>query len=224
VRPRRLDVTPALRARRREFAIGEIARTATQLFAERGFHEVTVEEIAGAAQISPRTFFRYFPAKEDVVLEDARRVRQRLADAFAGRPVDEPPITALRNAYLATSTVLPRHRSTVVRHSRVWRAVPSLVARANGEAVLGNDAIVQQLGARMGVDPAVDERPAVIAAAMAAAAVTAFNRWVDGGGRGNPAVAVGDALALLDGGLAGQDLARRDVAGSAATRGHSRRR
>jgi AcrR family transcriptional regulator len=176
------------------------------LFAERGFHAVTVEEIAEAAEISPRTFFRYFPAKEDVVLLEQRRIQQRLVDAFAARPADEPPITALRNAYLATSDVPANRRKAVLQHNRVRLEVPAILARGYGEDIAGNEAIIAGLATRMGVEPAHDPRPAIAAAVMAAAAATAFDRWVRTAGRGNPSDAVGAALAMVESGLQSLDI------------------
>ncbi|MSV79118.1 MAG: TetR family transcriptional regulator [Actinobacteria bacterium] len=190
---------------RRAFAASEIARTAMALFAERGFHAVTVEEIAEAAEISPRTFFRYFPAKEDVVLLEQRRMQERLVDAFTARPTEEPPITALRNAYLATSDVPANRRKAVLQHNRVRLDVPAILARGYGEDVFGNDAIVDALASRMGVDSVHDSRPAIAAAVMAAAAATAFDRWLRTTGRGNPADAVGVALAMVESGLRSMD-------------------
>ncbi|MDO8361687.1 MAG: TetR family transcriptional regulator [Actinomycetota bacterium] len=186
---------------RRAFAASEIAHKAMALFAERGFHAVTVEEIAEAAEISPRTFFRYFPAKEDVVLLEQRWIHQRLVDAFAARPAEEPPITALRNAYLSTSDVPAHRRQSVLHLNRVRLEVPSILARGYGEDLLANEPIISGLAARMGVDPADDPRPAIAAAAMAAAAATAFDRWVRSGGRGNPADAVGAAIAMVESGV-----------------------
>lgn len=186
---------------RRAFAADEIARTAMSLFAERGFHNVTVEEIAEAAEISPRTFFRYFPAKEDVVLLEQRRMQQRLVDVFADRPDHEPAITALRNAYLSTSDVAPNRRKAVLLHNRVRLDVPSILARGFGEDVIGNESITTEMARRMRLDPERDPRPAIAAAAMAAAASIAFDRWVRAGGRGNPADTVGEALAMVEHGL-----------------------
>ena len=190
---------------RRAFAASEIARTAMALFADRGFHAVTVEEIAEAAEISPRTFFRYFPAKEDVVLLEQRRMQERLVDAFTARPAEESPITALRNAYLATSDVPANRRKAVLQHNRVRLDVPAILARGYGEDVFGNDAIVDALASRMGVDPTHDPQPAIAAAVMAAAAATAFDRWLRTTGRGNPADAVGVALAMVESGLRSMD-------------------
>jgi AcrR family transcriptional regulator len=190
---------------RRAFAADEIARKAMALFAERGFADVTVEEIAQAAEISPRTFFRYFPGKEDVLLLDQRRIHQRLIDAFADRPDDEPPITALRNAYLLTSDVPPHRRKAVLQHGRVLREVPSIRARSLGEDVVGNERIIAMVADRMGVDPAHDVRPAIAAVAMAGAAATAYDHWVRTGGRGNLADAVRSALSMVETGLAALD-------------------
>ena len=65
-----------IRQRRREFTADEIERVAIELFAVRGFDTVTVDEIAEAAGISARTFFRYFPTKAHVVRAHQRRLRR----------------------------------------------------------------------------------------------------------------------------------------------------
>jgi AcrR family transcriptional regulator len=59
-----------LRARRRRRTQDLVIDTALRMFVAKGFDAVTVEEIAAAAEISPRTFYRYFPAKEDVLVAD----------------------------------------------------------------------------------------------------------------------------------------------------------
>src|ERR1700757_2546143 len=100
----------SLQAARRQDTASEIARVAIRLFAARGFDAVTVDEIATEVGISARTFFRYFGSKEDVVLQFQRRLNERLIDAFEAQPADEGAVTALRNAYISTSTVAPEDR------------------------------------------------------------------------------------------------------------------
>jgi Bacterial regulatory proteins, tetR family len=67
---------------------------ALALFDENGFEETTVEDIATAVGISSRSFFRYFPVKEDVVLGDAMPIGDVVRDALATRPVRASPVSA----------------------------------------------------------------------------------------------------------------------------------
>lgn len=77
-----------------------IAEAASRLFAERGYEETTIADIAEAADVSPRTFFSYFPSKDDVVFaemdERISQVRRRVAD----RPAGETPLQTMRTSSL----------------------------------------------------------------------------------------------------------------------------
>jgi AcrR family transcriptional regulator len=198
-------VTETLQDRRRRYIRADISQTAMQLFAERGFAEVTVEEIALAAGISPRTFFRYFATKDEVVLRYERRLRERLEQALAARPDDEGPVAALRNAYLVTSTTAPEDRESVAMQSRVLRLAPSLRRRAHSERTSDLGPLVVLVAKRMRVDPERDPRPETIVAAMSGVASAAYQRWVDRGGHGNPADHIGAALSLVESGFSALD-------------------
>jgi AcrR family transcriptional regulator len=84
-----------LRERRQQQTLLEISSAAVDLFAERGFSEVTVEEIARAAGVSLRTFHRYFPSKEHAVCPVLDAGWKAFMDAFAARPGDEPVLDGL---------------------------------------------------------------------------------------------------------------------------------
>src|ERR1700742_4191293 len=81
-------------ARRRARVAFEIERAALNLFATRSPDEVTVEDIAQAAGISRRTFFRYFPSRDDVLAALPMRHVARLCDRFATRPAEEGVLDA----------------------------------------------------------------------------------------------------------------------------------
>lgn len=87
---------PGLRERKKAKTRASIQEHALRLFREHGYDETTVEQIADAAEVSPSTFFRYFPTKEDVVLYDP--FDPVLIEAFLARPPGEAPIPALRAA------------------------------------------------------------------------------------------------------------------------------
>lgn len=88
-----------LRDRARRAVRTEIAEVAFALFVERGFEQTTVDDIAVAAGLSRRSFFRYFPSKEDTVLGFLYELGHQLADAVAARPAEEDPWTALRAGF-----------------------------------------------------------------------------------------------------------------------------
>ena len=81
-----------LRARKRERARRHVEAVALRLFAEQGYEATTVQQIAEVAEVGPRSFFRYFASKEDVLLGDVRRLAGTLPDRLrvegALRPAD----------------------------------------------------------------------------------------------------------------------------------------
>ncbi len=87
---------PTLRDHARGAVRDEVMRQAWPLFAEQGFEATTVDQIADAAGMSRRTFFRYFAGKDELVLERLVESGERIADALRGRPADEPVWPALR--------------------------------------------------------------------------------------------------------------------------------
>jgi AcrR family transcriptional regulator len=87
-----------LRERKKARTREALQEAAMERFARQGFDGTTVEEIAEACEVSPRTFFRYFPTKEDVLFADGEVRRERLLAVIAERPIDEPAFGALRAA------------------------------------------------------------------------------------------------------------------------------
>lgn len=207
-------MTELLSERRRRLMRDELGRIAIRLFAEHGFDNVTVDEIAAAAGTSPRTFFRYFATKDEIVLDYERRVQERLLDALLSRPSAEGPVEALKQAYIATSHVEPADRRRVLQLGRILAAAPALRARANGERMAEDRAVAEHIADRLGVDPD-DAHVRVIITAMGAVAATEFRVWVDSGGKGDPADRISQALDLVKAGLAQLD---RVVSASARRR------
>jgi AcrR family transcriptional regulator len=90
------DIPPGLRERKKLKTRAAIQKHAMRLFAEQGYAATTVEQIAEAAEVSPSTFFRYFPTKEDVILFDS--TDPLMLDAFETQPPEMSPLEALRSA------------------------------------------------------------------------------------------------------------------------------
>src|SRR5260370_38553843 len=85
-----------LRERKKAKTRAAIREHAVRLFREQGYHAPTVEQIAAAAEVSPSTFFRYFPTKEDVVLQDD--MDTRMVEALERQPAGLGPLVAVRAA------------------------------------------------------------------------------------------------------------------------------
>lgn len=92
---------PSLREIGRDAVRARITELALDLFAARGFDQVPVEQIAAAAGMSARTFHRYFPAKEDVVIGEPLHGGELAREALADRPSDEPVWDSLRATFEA---------------------------------------------------------------------------------------------------------------------------
>jgi AcrR family transcriptional regulator len=123
-----------LREVRRQRVREAISAAAIRLFLERGFDQVTVTEIAAAAEVSKPTLFKYFPAKEDLVLHRIADHREEAARVVRARPAGEEPLEALRRHFLDG---LARHdpvtglndEPEVLAFHRMVFTTPSLAAR-----------------------------------------------------------------------------------------------
>ncbi|WP_329228980.1 TetR family transcriptional regulator [Streptomyces canus] len=140
---------PGLRQRKKQRMYETLSEIAVRLFLEKGFDAVSVAEIAAAAEISKPTLFRYFPAKEDLVLH-------RIADHEdeAARVVtesEEAPLVALRRHFLQglerddPVTGLNDHPQVLAFHSLLY-GTPALVARAHGHLERQEAALAEVLG------------------------------------------------------------------------------
>jgi len=192
---------PGLRERRKKLTAAELEAAAYRLFGERGFDAVTVDDIAAEADVSRRTFFRYFASKEDVLLADHFTQLARLREAMASRPADEPIVTALRNAVLSMTGDFDARKEMVILRGRLMRDTPSLQARSLVHQKLWEDAMQEMVAERLGVDPVKDLRPGVVSAAALAAMRVAFTNWLSGGCDSDLIALTTEALDLLDGGL-----------------------
>jgi AcrR family transcriptional regulator len=194
-----------LRERRRAFTAGEIERVAVDLFAARGFGEVTVDDIANAAGISPRTFFRYFPTKADVVRAHQDRLFQRLVRALRARPASEGPVTALREAFRATTQMRSEDRERIVLIGRLLATTDGWLAGDVGFDVDRTGELVELVAHHAGVDARRDLRPAVIVASMLGTAQAAFRAWLERDGRVELTRLLDEAFDVLDQGLCALD-------------------
>src|SRR5947199_10224343 len=85
-----------VRERTRRAVRGELTQLAVDLFVEKGYDETTIDDLAAAAGMSKRTFFRYFASKEELVMGKYEFLGQQLAETLPARPAAEPPWVPLR--------------------------------------------------------------------------------------------------------------------------------
>jgi AcrR family transcriptional regulator len=193
--------TLGLRERNKLRTRQEIADATLRLVDERGFEHVTVEQIAAAADIAPRTFFRYFDSKEDALLADHSDRLALLRERLAARPDSEGPLTAVRAAVLEVVGDLEEHRDLMLCKVRLTEANPALRAQSLERMGDLERTLAEALAARSGVDVDADIRPFVIAGAVCTAMRVAIDRWGASDGQGDLTAMVQQALDLLDGGL-----------------------
>lgn len=178
-----------------------IQAEALRLFAENGYAGTTVEKIAFAAAISPRTFFRYFPTKEDVVLWDS--YDPIVADLVAARPAEEPPAEAVRAITReAVAGAYRRDPDQLLARARLLHSVPELRARMLEQQATAAELLASLLAERRGL-PADRLDLRVIAATFWSVLVTAIDAWQKDGGRDDLLTVVDEAIAALAEGLGG---------------------
>ncbi|RGA01626.1 TetR family transcriptional regulator [Microbispora triticiradicis] len=189
----------SLRERKKAKTRRTIQEEALRLFAEQGYEATTVEQIAEAAEVSPSTFFRYFPTKEDVVIQDD--YDPMLLEAIRAQPPDLPPLTALRAAFrTAFESIGPEELDQMLARIKLTTSVPALRART----VEGLFATIELLAAAMAERSGRDPRgPAVrtLAGAVLGVILTALFGWVEQDGRTPLLVLIDEALGYLEAGL-----------------------
>ncbi|WP_432824542.1 TetR/AcrR family transcriptional regulator [Dactylosporangium sp. CA-092794] len=110
MRQRSQETPGSLRERKRERSRAATVEAAWRLFIDRGYDQVTVQDICVAAEIAPRTFHRYFAGKEDVVAEPVRRMTSIAEERVAAAPASVSDAEALREALLAVGRFVVEHR------------------------------------------------------------------------------------------------------------------
>jgi AcrR family transcriptional regulator len=164
---------PGLRERKKQRTRETIARAAHELFAERGYYETTLPDIAEAADVSTRTIFAYFPSKEDILFSDFEVLKDALAQALADRPEGEEALETVR-AFILSSHAMQRSElddqlNHCIEKDETLRS--HLRARLAQLEELIAAAIAKDIGASKD-----DLRPHVVAASLTAAFIALSER------------------------------------------------
>jgi AcrR family transcriptional regulator len=191
----------SLRERKKAATRRQLMAVALRLFERQGFENTTVEEIAAAADVAPRTFFRYFPTKVDVLFGDHPDQVALLRETLATRSPDEPIVDAVKRATLEGVKRVAAEPSLFLTRSRLAASVPAALAHSRYLDADYEEVIAAAVAASRKTDPATDLRARVIARAAWSATRAARDIWVASGGNRDPRRLVNQAFDLLEQGL-----------------------
>ncbi len=170
------EAEPGLRERKKQRTRDQIVEHAMALFDERGFEHVTIADIAAAADIAPRTFFAYFPSKEDVVFHDHGAYFDALQARIDARE-GETTIAVLRGFLADVIAETDKDDPAVQCRRRVITGSPAL--QEHDRQLMGNfeRALADGIAGDLGVEPG--SLRARVAAAAATAALGELERYFD---------------------------------------------
>ncbi|HEY2484901.1 MAG TPA: TetR family transcriptional regulator [Candidatus Binataceae bacterium] len=165
------------RDRRRTKLAAAIERVALSLFIERGFSAVTVDEIADAADISKRTFFRYFSSKEDLLLGDRQRYDDSLATAVAKERPGQSAVDMLRNIIVEMSREVEAEADLTRLRLELFRKYPETMSGAFEQQRAWSSTLTAVVAQRMRINDSRDIRPALMVGVMVSAGNAALQTW-----------------------------------------------
>jgi AcrR family transcriptional regulator len=161
----------------------ELVAAAVRLFRTRGYEETTVDDIAAAAGVGRRTFFRYFPSKEDAISPDHEVGLARIAEVFATAHPTEPTSMLVVRAGETVFQLYADDPELSVERFRLTHEVAALRDRESARVDHYRRLFTRRLRERFAGEPDGDLRAAVTGAAVVAAHNLALRAWLAGGGR-----------------------------------------
>lgn len=144
-----------------------LSDVAIDLFAERGFENVTVEQVAAAAGVSARSVHRYFPAKEDMVIGTLADYGHLVREALEARDADEPVMESLHTAYAAMLSSRPQTDRDKIA-VRLLSSKPSLRARNVEKHLLWAEILTPIVAQRLSGDDVVLRARVLVQASLGA--------------------------------------------------------
>jgi mycofactocin system transcriptional regulator len=171
------DVLPATGGRPLSTSRAALERAAFTLFEANGFDETSVDDIANAAGIGRRTFFRYYPSKNDLVWGDFERELQHMREWLDHCDRDVPMMVAIRQAVIRFNRIEPGNEAAHRRRMQMILRVPTLFANSTLRFAAWRAVIVEFAARRLGVE-AAELLPAVIGYSSLGAAIAAYEQWL----------------------------------------------
>lgn len=195
-----LPASPGRRERKKQETRDRLHRAALELFAQQGFQQTRISEIAEAADVSESTFFRYFESKEGVALEGLRRRAQANVEAVCARPADESPIDACLAVNKSPDSAGFRPSPEEAGEFALLATIPELAPRVMAMGQKFVNILAEDVARRLG-EPASSVRVRVQAHALNMAGTAAMEAWLSDPTRVDLQAAARDALLELKRGL-----------------------
>jgi AcrR family transcriptional regulator len=161
---------------------------AEALFVERGYHATTIDDVARAVNMSPRSLFRYFASKEDILLDKLDKVAEEMVTALRARPADEPLWSSLRQMFDPMIAHARGEQALTVAEpiQRIMLETPAMLGGYLCKLQAFQDEIAKILReravARSAAWGAADPVPEALAGAAVSCLVTAQRLWLSQGG------------------------------------------
>jgi mycofactocin system transcriptional regulator len=155
----------------------ELEQICLAIFSERGFDETSVDEIAAAAGIGRRTFFRYFKSKNDAVWGEFDTQLDAFARWFAACPPDVPVVAAIRGAVIDFNSFDTRATESLRSRMRLILGSPSLQAYSTLRYAAWRDVVAGFAASRLGGTPE-DLVPRTLGHLALGAALSAYEQWL----------------------------------------------
>jgi AcrR family transcriptional regulator len=181
------ETAVGLRERKRRETRAALSLAAIRLCVERGWENVTVDDIAAAANVSPRTFRNYFSTKAEAVAAAHLERMLRVADELRARPAGEPLWTAITNS-VAVQFEPPAHKSETLPDANRWLerirfilTEPSIHGEVLNASATAQVVLAEVVAERVGARRAKDLYPQVAAAVVTAIVGTVVDRWLRDG-------------------------------------------
>ena len=169
-----------VRERTRRAVRGELAQLAVSLFVEKGYDETTIDDLAAAAGMSKRTFFRYFASKEELVMGKYEVLGEQLAEDLAARPAGEPIWVSLRQIFKRVADYVENdaRRAESVAMEKIVRDHPTLNASYLERVSRMQEIVLDEVRTRTGRPDPADPRTAAIVGAAFSCLIAAWTTWL----------------------------------------------
>jgi len=191
-----LTRAPSLRDKHKNQTRRALRNAALGLFAKQGYDATTIEEIAEKAGVSTRTFFRYFPTKEDVLYHGERDWVQMFVDVYATQPAKLNDLDAMRIALETLAPRISKSRRSLLLSRRAAKSSPTLRGIENDHQRENTEILAQAVANRRG-QSLPDEACGLLAAVALLAHLRALEIWLNGSGSADLATAITKEFKIL---------------------------